>query len=446
MKRDIESEIFAWKSRENRKPLVLMGARQVGKTWIMRDFGKRNFAHVHEFNFDDNPDLAQVFMASKDPAVILPQLSILSGRKIDIENDVVIFDEIQNCGDALNALKYFYEKCPRLAVMSAGSLLGVKIRKQRRSQTASATLEMPKTYPVGKVEILDVEPMTFAEFLRGCDKLLWDFYQSIQGHDPIPEALHRELWKRYLQYLTVGGMPEVVASYLEDGDPARVCKLQYDLVTLYENDIVKYNGELDAAKILVVLRSVVPQLAKDNSKFIYGALREGARARGYEEAIEWLVSARMIRRVNNLKKIEYPLASQAVGNAFKLYLNDIGMLRDMAAITGESLILDKDFAFKGRYVENYILQQLSGKTEGNVYYQADRAESEIDFVVQSYGEAIPIEVKSGTDKTCAAFKSFVNKNCPRYAIRFSSRNLKKDGAFINIPLYLAPRFKACLQG
>ena len=444
MKRDIENKISDWKSSHNRKPLILMGARQVGKTWLMRDFGKRNFAAVHEFNFDDNPDLARVFAESKDPSVILPQLSILSGRKIDIENDVVIFDEIQDCGHALNSLKYFHEKCPQLAVMSAGSLLGVKIRQRRRREQAGAASDLPKTYPVGKVELLDVEPVSFPEFLHERNEMLWEFYQTIGGQKPLPEPIHNELWKQYLIYLTVGGMPEVVSSYLEEGDPARVCKLQHDLVTLYENDIVKYNGELDAAKILVVLRSVVPQLAKENSKFIYGALREGARARGYEEAIEWLVSAHMVRRVNNLRRIEYPLAAQSVRNAFKLYLNDIGMLRDVAAVNGESLILNKDFSFKGHYVENYVLQQLAGMTEGNVHYWAERAESEIDFVIQWNGEAVPIEVKAGTDRKCAAFKSFVNNRHPRYAIRFSALNLKRDGAFVNIPLYLAPRFSACL--
>ena len=445
MKRDIESDIFAWKSREGRKPLVLMGARQVGKTWLMRDFCARNFANVHEFNFDDNSDLARVFADSKDPKAILPQLAILSGRKIDIENDVVIFDEIQNCGNALNSLKYFYEKCPRLAVMAAGSLLGVKIRQRRKSPTDGTSSDMPTTYPVGKVEILNVEPVSFSEFLRERNAMLWEFYLSIQGCNQIPEAIHNELWKQYLVYLTVGGMPEVVASYLEDEDPARVCKLQHDLVTLYEDDIVKYNGELDAAKILVVLRSVVPQLAKENSKFVYGALRDGARARGYEEAIEWLVSARMVRRVNNLERIEYPLASQSVRNAFKLYFNDIGMLRDVAAVNGESLILDKDFFFKGRYVENYVLQQLVGRTEGRVHYWAERATAEIDFVIQHRGEAVPIEVKSGTDKKCAAFKSFVNNCRPRYAIRFSAHNLRQDGAFVNIPLYLVSRYAACLE-
>lgn len=442
MKREIESQLFKWKTRIGRKPLVLMGARQVGKTWLMRDFGKRNFAQVHEFNFDDNPDLSLVFEHSKDPKDILPQLAILSGRKIDIAHDLVVFDEIQNCGNALNALKYFYEKCPELAVVSAGSLLGVQIRQKGR--TEGCFKEWPQSYPVGKVELLDVEPLSFSEFLAARNEGLWEFYQSVCGHDPIPEVLHNELWRQYLVYLTVGGMPEVVSSYIEEGDPARVCQLQRDLVTLYENDIVKYNGELDAAKILLVMRSVVPQLAKENGKFVYGVLREGARARGYEDAIEWLVSARMVRRIHNLEKIEYPLAAQTIRTAFKLYFNDIGLLRSVAAINGESLILNKDFPFKGRYAENFVLQQLSGRTEGDIHYWSERAESEIDFVIQHEGETIPVEVKAGLDRKSASFKTFVNRRKPRFAIRFSERNLRKDGGFVNIPLYLAPRFASCL--
>ena len=225
----------------------------------------------------------------------------------------------------------------------------------------------------------------------------------------------------------------------------RVRKLQQDLVQLYENDIVKYNGEIDAAKILAVLRSVVPQLAKENSKFVYGVLREGARGRGYEEAIEWLVSARMVRRVHNLDTIEYPLSAHDVRNAFKLYLNDIGMLKIAAGITDESLMLDRDFPFKGRFVENYVLQQFAGKTVGSVHYWAERADREIDFVIQHGENVVPVEVKSGGNKRASSFKGYVNSRKPKFAIRFSERNLKKDGAFVNIPLYLVSRFADCLQ-
>ena len=418
-----------------------MGARQVGKTWLMKNFGQDNFAKVHFFDFSAEPDLATIFQGSKNPDDILPKLEIVGGSKIDRRKDVIVLDEIQDCGDALNSLKYFYEKSPELAVMAAGSLLGVNLKK---TKNGSGT-EPPKTYPVGKVEIVDVEPVSFPEFLREKNKALWEYYMAIRGDTPLPEIFHRRLWDMYSIYLTVGGMPEIVASHLSEGDPARVRKLQQDLVQLYENDIVKYNGELDAAKILAVLRSVVPQLAKENGKFVYGVLREGARGRGYEEAIEWLVSARMVRRVHNLDAIEYPLSAHDIRNAFKLYLNDIGMLKLAAGITDESLALDRDFPFKGRFVENYVLQQLAGKTIGPVHYWAERTGREIDFVIQCGDDVVPVEVKAGSDKRASSFKGYVNSRRPRFAIRFSERNLKKDGAFVNIPLYLAPRFSACLQ-
>ena len=418
-----------------------MGARQVGKTWLMKNFGQDNFAKVHFFDFSAEPDLATIFQGSKNPDDILPKLEIVGGSKIDRRKDVIVLDEIQDCGDALNSLKYFYEKSPELAVMAAGSLLGVNLKKTKKGSRT----EPPKTYPVGKVEIVDVEPVSFPEFLREKNKALWEYYMAIRGDTPLPEIFHRRLWDMYSIYLTVGGMPEIVASHLSEGDPARVRKLQQDLVQLYENDIVKYNGELDAAKILAVLRSVVPQLAKENGKFVYGVLREGARGRGYEEAIEWLVSARMVRRVHNLDAIEYPLSAHDIRNAFKLYLNDIGMLKLAAGITDESLALDRDFPFKGRFVENYVLQQLAGKTIGPVHYWAERAGREIDFVIQCGDNVVPVEVKAGSDKRASSFKGYVNSRRPRFAIRFSERNLKKDGAFVNIPLYLAPRFSACLQ-
>jgi len=443
MQRDVENEILRWKSSEGRKPLVLMGARQVGKTWLMRDFGKRNFAAVHEFNFDGNVDLASVFRSTKEPVELLPKLSVLSGRKIDVERDVILFDEIQECGEALNSLKYFYEKCPQLAVMAAGSLLGLKLGHRVDSQTECSG---PKSYPVGKVELLDVEPMTFGEFLREKDRPLWEFYETIAGDKPPDEIFHRKLWDAYLLYLTIGGMPEVVSSYLRLGDIRRVNKLQRDLLALYEDDIVKYNGTVDAGKILVVWRAVVPQLAKENSKFLYGALREGARARGYEDAIEWLVSARLVRRVFNVAEMGYPLSAYELRNAFKLYLLDVGLLKQMASIADEAIVLDKDFPLKGHLAENYVLQQLHGKTDGPICYYAERSDREIDFVTQHRTEVMPIEVKAGMDKKCATFKSYVNGHRPRYAIRFSERNLRRDGAFTNVPLYLAPRYAAGLDG
>ena len=415
-----------------------MGARQVGKTWLMKNFGQDNFAKVHFFDFSAEPDLATIFQGSKNPDDILPKLEIVGGSKIDRRKDVIVLDEIQDCGDALNSLKYFYEKSPELAVMAAGSLLGVNLKK---TKNGSGT-EPPKTYPVGKVEIVDVEPVSFPEFLREKNKALWEYYMAIRGDTPLPEIFHRRLWDMYSIYLTVGGMPEIVASHLSEGDPARVRKLQQDLVQLYENDIVKYNGELDAAKILAVLRSVVPQLAKENGKFVYGVLREGARGRGYEEAIEWLVSARMVRRVHNLDAIEYPLSAHDIRNAFKLYLNDIGMLKLAAGITDESLALDRDFPFKGRFVENYVLQQLAGKTIGPVHYWAERAGREIDFVIQCGDDVVPVEVKAGSDKRASSFKGYVNsllRAKPQEGWRLRKHPAVPCAAVFRLPSIKSPR-------
>ncbi len=443
MKRHVEGKMLAWKSREGRKPLVLMGARQVGKTWLMHEFCQKNFRHVHEFNFDEQRDIAQLFAATKTPKELLPKLSALSGMKIDVHNDVLIFDEIQECFDALNSLKYFCEKCPEIAIVAGGSLLGVKIGGARKSRKDGVDAK-PKSYPVGKVDLLDVEPMDFAEFLRAFNRTLFDYFETISGQEPLPEIFHRKLLDAYDTYLFTGGMPEVVDSYIRNGDPKAVCKLQRDLTSLYEDDIVKYGGEVNAGRVLVVLRSLVPQLSKDNEKFVYGALREGARGRDYEEAIEWLVSARMVRRVYNVKEMKFPLSVVEMQNAFKLYHLDVGLLRELAGVPQSELVLNSDFDFKGPLVENYVLQQLQGTGRGDVRYYAERADREIDFVMQLGTELVPIEVKGGKDRKAATFKTYVKTRKPTFAIRFSRMNLRKDGGFVNIPLYLAPKFDKCL--
>ena len=417
-----------------------MGARQVGKTWLMRDFGKRNFARVHEFNFEGSVDLASVFANTKKPDDLLRKLSIISGVKINPTEDLVIFDEIQECADALNSLKYFNEDRPDLAIVAAGSLLGVKLGKRKNAAGGM----FPLSYPVGKVELLDVEPMTFGEYLQEKDASLHEYWAGIAGCEPLDEIFHHRLLDAYDEYLIVGGMPECVSEYLTNGDVAEVRKTQRDLLALYEDDIVKHNGPIDAAKVLVVLRSLVPQLAKANGKFIYGVAKEGARAREYEGAIEWLASARIVRRIHNVAKVVYPLSAQEIRNAFKLYHLDIGLLRELSEVQPKSIALNEDFAFKGRLAENYVLQQLQGRSDGATRYWSEREEKEIDFVVQHEGEVIPVEVKAGEDKKASTFKNYVKEKRPRWAIRFSRRNLKHDGGFVNIPLYLAERFADCL--
>lgn len=271
------------------------------------------------------------------------------------------------------------------------------------------------------------------------------YYVTIEGECPIDEVFHNKLTDALNEYLFIGGMPECVASYLEDGDPRKVEKIQRDILQLYEDDIVRYNGEIDSGKILLVLRSIIPQLAKGNEKFLYDVVRKGARARGYADAIEWLVSARIVRRVNNLSEISYPLAAYDIRGAFKLFFLDVGLLRSMAGISFNSIVLNEDFAFKGPFTENYVVQQLFGRIVGPARYWAEWSDREIDFVIQRDDEVIPIEVKGGVDRKAPSFKSFVNVHAPRNAIRFSRRNLRRDGCFVNVPLYLVPRYWRCLR-
>ena len=433
MKRFIETAFLKWKERVDRKPLVLLGARQVGKTWMMRKFGKRHFRRVHEFNFDGNDLLSELFLATKRPKDLLPKLASVSGERIDVENDLIIFDEVQECYEAFNALKYFREDCPQQAIVAAGSLLGVKIGKRRKER------EQPKSFPVGMVELLNVEPLSFGEYLQARDAALFDFWRSVSGTEPLLEIQHRRLLDRYDEYLIVGGMPECVSLYLKDGDVAAVRAAQRDLLELYENDVSKHNGDVDAGRILTVWRALVPQLAKENGKFIYGAAKEGARAREYEAAVEWLVTARLLRRVNNLSEMRYPIKAYSVRNAFKLYSLDVGLLREAAGVLPKSVTLNEAFPFKGRLAENFVLQQLAGVAEVPVYYWAERAEKEIDFVLQCGSEVVPVEVKAGEDRNATTFKHYVAERKPRFAIRFSRRNLRRDGGFVNMPLYLAER-------
>ena len=417
-----------------------MGARQVGKTWLMRDFGKRNFARVHEFNFDGSMDLASLFAHTKKPDELLRKLSIIDGVKINPSEDLVVFDEIQECSEALNSLKYFNEDCPELAIIAAGSLFGVKLGKGKNGAG-----KVPQSYPVGKVELLDVEPMSFGEYLRERDAALYGLWSSVSGTEPLDDIFHRRLLDVYDEYLIVGGMPECAGEFLAHGEVGKVRKIQRDLLALYEDDIVKHNGPIDAEKVLVVLRSLVPQLAKANGKFVYGVAREGARAREYEGAIEWLVSARMVRRIHNVTAMSYPLSAQEIRTAFKLYHLDVGLMRELAEVQPKSIALNEDFPFMGRLAENFALQQLQGRSDGATRYWSEREEKEIDFVIQHEGEVIPVEVKSGEDRRATTFKNYVKMKRPRWAIRFSRRNLKKDGGFVNIPLYLAERFAACLE-
>ena len=430
MKRNAIQELVAWKSSEDRKPMVLKGARQVGKTWLMKEFGQNYYDSYVYFNFDEEDELKSIFEANKNPQRIIELLSLITGEKILPEKTLIIFDEIQECPEALNTLKYFKEKANEYHVIAAGSLLGT-------------LLAQPKSYPVGMVNLLDIYPLTFDEFLEATDESLYAYYSSIQKEQSIEEIFHNRLLEAYNYYLIIGGMPECVSSWITHKDPAKISQIQKELIEVYENDFSKHNGKVNSGRILMVFRSIVAQLAKPNEKFMYGAVREGGRARDFEEAIEWLVSAGMLNRVYNVSKMEHPLAAFDKLDQFKLFVFDTGLLKHMAGIDNSAILLKTDYQFKGPLTENYVLQQFRGQFDVEPRYYSDK-NSEIDFLIQYGTKIIPVEAKGGEDKSAPSFKKYIADRQPEYALRYSKRGYRKDEAITNLPLYLARKTKELL--
>ena len=425
MERKAMQQLIAWKSSEERKPLIIKGARQVGKTWLMQEFGKRHYKSYVYFNFDEEDELSSIFEGNKNPLRIVELLGLLSGKKILPGETLIILDEIQECSAALNALKYFKEKANEYHVIAAGSLLGT-------------LLAQPKSYPVGMVNLLELHPLYFDEFLAVVNETLYQYYLTIQKGSVIEEIFHSKLLEMVQYYLIIGGMPECVSSWGKHKDPQKITQIQKELIAIYENDFAKHNGKINSGRLLLVFRSIVSQLAKENEKFIYGCVREGARAREFEDAIEWLVSAGMVNRVYNVSKPEHPLSAFDQLSAFKLFVFDTGLLKQMAGIDNSAILLKTDYQFKGQLTENYLLQQIKGQFEIMPRYFADK-KSEIDFVLQ-YGTAIiPVEVKGGEDKSAPSFKAYIKNRQPELALRFSQMGYRQDGAICNIPLYLAAK-------
>lgn len=430
LKRNAIKDLIQWKKSAERKPLVLKGARQVGKTWLMKEFGKSYYDSYVYFNFDEEEELKSIFEINKNPHRIIELLSMISGEKILPEKTLVIFDEIQECPEALNTLKYFKEKANEYHVIAAGSFLGTLLAK-------------PKSYPVGMVNLLDIHPLAFDEFLEATETPLRTYYDSIQKGQQIEEIFHNRFLDAYNYYLIIGGMPECVSSWVKYKDPAKVAQIQKELIEVYENDFSKHNGKVNSGRILMVFRSIVSQLAKSNEKFMYGAVRDGARARDFEEAIEWLVSAGMLNRIYNVSKMEHPLSAFDKMEQFKLFVFDTGLLKHMAGLDNSAILLKNNYQFKGPLTENYVLQQLHGQFEVEPRYYSDKS-GEIDFVIQYGTDIIPVETKGGDDKSAPSFKRYLAEKQPEYAIRFSKRGYLKNGLITNIPLYLARKTKELL--
>ena len=430
LERNANQKLIEWKDSEDRKPMVLKGARQVGKTWLMKEFGGKYYDNFVYFNFDEEDELKSIFESNKNPHRIIELLSLIANKMIMPKSTLIIFDEIQECPEALNALKYFREKANEYHVIAAGSLLGTLLAK-------------PKSYPVGMVNLLDVHPLTFDEFLSGTDGALYSYYLSIEKEVQIEKIFHNRLMEALNNYLIIGGMPECVASWIKYKDPTKIARIQRELIEIYENDFSKHNGKVNSGRILMVFRSIVSQLAKANEKFIYGTVKKGGRAREFEEAIEWLVSAGMLNRVYNVSKMEHPLTAFDKHDCFKLYVFDTGLLKQMAGIDNSAILLKSDYQFKGPLTENYVLQQLRGQFEVEPRYYADN-KGEIDFVIQKGTEIIPVEVKGGESKAALSFKRHVTEKSPAHALRFSKLGYQKDGLITNLPLYLANKTEELL--
>ena len=431
MERIALQKLIEWKSSSRRKPLILKGARQVGKTWLMKEFGNRYYKKTFYFSFDTEISLHEIFKINKDPYRIVEILGSIRGDKILPEEHLIIFDEVQECPEALNTLKYFNEDANEYHIIAAGSLLGTLLAK-------------PMSYPVGKVNLLEIYPMNFDEFLNAADPVLYKYIETTPPKE-ILRIQHDKLIEQYRNYLIIGGMPDCVYSWVTQKNSGTVLQIQQDLLKLYENDISKHNGKIDAGRILLVFRSLVAQLAKENEKFIYGCVKQGARAREFEVAIEWLVSAGLVLRVYDVKKPEHPLKVFEDFSSFKLFFFDVGLAKCAAGISNEAIILNTDFQFKGPLTENYCLQQFIGQFEVFPHYYSPVRNYEVDFLLQNEMQIIPVECKAGGNVTSASFKRYRREEKPDLAIRFSQLEYKEQEDMINVPLYLADRINKLEQ-
>ena len=423
MKRFVMDKLVKWKNSNDRKPLILRGARQVGKTYILKEFGETYYDNIAYFNFDHDEGLEALFLNTKDPKRIIEQLSIANGKKISPITTLIIFDEIQECPNALNALKYFCEEAKDYHIVCAGSLIGIRLSKT--------------SFPVCKVEFLNMYPMTFSEFLIADNsENLVEAMSEIKSIQEIPRIFESLLIEKLKIYYIIGGMPEVVYSWVNDKDIEKVNKIQKNILDAYENDFSKHIDTAEANKVSLIWNGIPSQLARENKKFVYQVIKEGARAREYEGALNWLNDADLITKCFLVSKCAFPLKAYQDLSAYKIYMNDVGLLRRMSNLDSR-IILEKNRLFeefKGAFTENYVANTLKYlQEEAPNYYTFDR--NEIDFVIQRKNKIIPIEVKSDKSTNNNSLTKYNSANGNSVSFRFSLNNLCRDGKVVNIPLY-----------
>ena len=424
MKRQEIAHLTTWKQSPNRKPLIIRGARQVGKTWLIKEFGRREYQKCAYVNFEGNTRLKTLFTDDFDIRRIIQAVQIETGVSIEVNNTLIILDEIQEAPGALTSLKYFQENAPEYHVISAGSLLGVALSNHN-------------SFPVGKVEFMDLHPLNFMEFLEALqENPLLDLLKSNDW--PLIKNFKSRFIELLKQYYYVGGMPEAVLSFLEKRDFKDVRAIQKRILLAYEQDFSKHAPNDIVPRIRMLWNSIPAQLAKENKKFIYGIIKQGARAKDYELAMSWLIDCGLIHKVNRVTKPAIPLKAYEDFSAFKLFLVDVGLLTAMGDLDEKTLLEGSEIfeEFKGALTEQYVLQQLVTQDDVPVYYwSADNAKSEIDFLVQASGQVVPVEVKAEENLQSKSLKVYIQKYTPRTAIRTSMSDFRKEEWMINLPLY-----------
>lgn len=428
MNRDAMQTLEKWKKKSKRKPLIIHGARQVGKTWLMKRFGELHYKHVVYINFEYNPRLTALFNSGLDVERIIMGLEIETGQSISPDDTLLIFDEVQECPKALTSLKYFNEQAPEYHVISAGSLLGVY-------------LHQGTSFPVGKVEFMNLYPMSFSEFLNAIGEV--GLRDLVRGQDVDVMTTFKDRYISLLRlYYFIGGMPEAVATYKENGNMNEIRTIQKNILLAYEQDFSKHAPGSIVTRIRMLWNSIPGQLSKENRKFIYGQVRSGARAKDYEMALTWLEDSGLILKVNRIKKPNFPLSAYVDSSAFKLYLLDVGLLGALCDIDA-TIILEGNrlfTEFKGALTEQYVLQQLKALSDEAVYYwTADKGTAEVDFVISMNGRILPIEVKAEENLKAKSLKSYYDKYSPEVSIRMSMSNYREDEWLTNVPLYCVPK-------
>ena len=423
MRRDAMQQLYDWKEKTTRKPLIVRGARQVGKTWLMKEFASSAYRQFAYINFEDNEVMKDVFQKDFDVERILMAIQLVTGIVVDTET-LIIFDEIQQAPRGLTALKYFQEKAPQYHVVAAGSLLGIAMHSN-------------DSFPVGKVDFMDLYPLSFSEFLEAVGQEA--FARLLAKKDwGLIAAFRSKLIDLVKQYYYVGGMPEVVNAFINHKDYAEVRQLQQTILDSYDRDFSKHAPIAEVPRIRMIWRSVPAQLAKENKKFIYGVVKEGARAKDFELAIEWLIDAGLIYKVSRVKKAGIPLSAYEDFSAFKLFLLDTGLMGAMSGLPPQALlegnVLFSDY--KGAITEQYVLQQLKSVKGLSIYYwSSDTSRGELDFLLQKDVSVIPVEVKAEENLQSKSLRFFVEKNAGLHGVRFSMSDYRKQEWMINYPLY-----------